>query len=56
MFLPIPSVAPSAGRRPLEMKYTFPNTLSPVFSEYMWLWESISKTLGVVASIFLYFQ
>ena len=41
---------------PFEMKYTFPNTLSLVVSEYMWLWGSISKTLGVVAIIFLYLQ
>ena len=30
--------APSVGRRPLEMKYTYPNTLSHIVS--------ISKTIG----------
>ena len=29
------------------MKYTYPSTLGNVISEYIWLWGSISKTLGV---------
>ena len=41
--------APSGGRCPLEMKYTYPSTLGHVVSECIWLWESISQTLGVVA-------
>ena len=43
LFFPAPSGAPSGGRRPLEMECTFPNTLSRVISEYMWLGWSISK-------------
>ena len=27
--------APSGGRRPLEMKYTYPSTLGDVVSEYI---------------------
>ena len=30
--------APSGGKRPLEMKYTYPNTLSHAVSEYIQLW------------------
>ena len=52
----MPSLALSGGRRPLEMKYTFPNTLSHVVSEYIWFWGSIFKTLGVVACLFLQLQ
>ena len=48
--------APSGGRRPLGMKYTYPNTLGLVVSEYIWLWESISKTLEVVAHFVLHLQ
>ena len=44
------------GRRPLEMKFTYPDTLGHVVSEYIWLWQSISKTLGVVACLFLHLQ
>ena len=40
--------APPGGRRPLEIKYTYPSTLGHVVSEYIWLWGSISKTLGGV--------
>ena len=40
--------APSGGIRPLEMKYTYPSTLGHVVSESIWLWESVSKTLGGV--------
>ena len=40
--------APSGGRRPLKMKYIYPSTLGHVVSEYIWLWGSISKTLGGV--------
>ena len=40
----IPSVAPSGERRPLEMNYAFPNTLSRAVSEYIWIRVSISKT------------
>ena len=40
--------APSGGRRPLEMKYTYPSTLGHVLAEYIWFWEFISKTLGGV--------
>ena len=36
-------------RRPLEMKHTYPSTLSHVVSEYIRLWEFIPKTPGVVA-------
>ena len=32
----------------MEMKYTYPSTLGDVVSEYIWLWGSISKTLGGV--------
>ena len=35
--------APSGGRCPLEIKYTFPITLGHVVSKYIWLWDSISK-------------
>ena len=38
------------------MKYTYPSKLGHVVSEYIWLWGSISKTLGVVACIFLHLQ
>ena len=48
--------APSGGRRPLELKYAYPSTLGDVVSEYIWLWESISKTLGVVACFVLHLQ
>ena len=41
--------AHSGGRRPLEMKYTYLSNLGHIFSHYIWLWESISKTLLVVA-------
>ena len=44
--------APLGGRCPSEMKYTYPSTLGHVVSEYIWLWESISKTLGVIACFF----
>ena len=37
------------GGRPLEIKCSFPSTLGHVDSKYMWLWGSISKTLGLVA-------
>ena len=48
--------APSGGRHPLEIKYTYPSTLGYVVSEYIWLWGSISKTLGMVACFFLHLQ
>ena len=38
----------SGGRRPLELKYSYPSSLGHVVSEYIWLWGSISKTLGGV--------
>ena len=38
------------------MKYTFSSSLRHVVSEYIWLWQSISKTLGVVACFFLHLQ
>ena len=41
-------LAPSGGGRPLEMKCAYPSTLGHVVSEYIWLWGSISKTLGGV--------
>ena len=44
--------APSGGRRPLEMRYTYPITLVHVVSGYIWLWKSISKTLEVIALFF----
>ena len=47
---------PSGGRRPLEMKYTYPSALVHLLSEFMWLWGSISKPLGVVAFFFLHLQ
>ena len=43
-FFPKLSVAPSGGRRPLEIKYTFPNTLSRVVSEYIWLGDLFPKS------------
>ena len=49
-------LAPSGGRHPLEIKCTYPSTLDHVVSECIWLWGSISKTLGVVACIFLHLQ
>ena len=33
---------------PLEMSYTYPSSLGHGLSEYIWLWESISKSLGGV--------
>ena len=52
LIFPIALVAPSGGRCPLEMKYTFLSTLHHVGSEYIWLLGSVSKTLGVVACFF----
>ena len=52
LFFPGPSVAPSGGRPPLKMKYTYPSTLHHVVSEYIWVWQSISKALGVVVCFF----
>merc|ERR1712121_383417 len=52
LFFPAPSGAPSGGRRPLEMKYASSSSLRHVVSEYIWLWQFISKTLGVVACFF----
>ena len=49
LFFPAPSGAPSGGRRPLEMKCTYSSSLRYVVSEYIWLWQSTSKTLGVLA-------
>ena len=46
----------SGGRRPLEMKDTYPSTLGDVPSEYIWLTGSISKTLGVVACFYMPLQ
>ena len=43
-------------RRPLELKYTYPNTLIDAFADYIILWESISKILGVVAYFVLHLQ
>ena len=48
--------APSGERCPLEMKYTYPSTLGHVVSEYIWLWGSIAKSLGVVSCMFLHHQ
>ena len=56
LFFFAPSGAPSGGRRPLEMNYTSSSSLCHVVSEYIWLWQSISKTLGVVARFFLHLQ
>ena len=40
----------SGGRCPLEIKYTYPITLGHLVSEYIiWLWDSIAKTIVVVA-------
>ena len=47
---------PSGMRRPLELKYTYPNTLIDAFADYIILWESISKILGVVAYFVLHLQ
>ena len=30
--------APPGGRRPLEMKYSYPSIVGHVVSEYLWLW------------------
>ena len=35
--------APSVERRPFVLKYTSPNTLSHVVSEYIWLWGLSTK-------------
>ena len=47
-----PSGAPSGGRCPLEMKYTYPSSLCHVVSEYIWLGLYSSKTHGLVACFF----
>ena len=44
--------APSGGRCPLKMNYTYPSSLCHVVSEYIWLGWPISKTLGVLACYF----
>ena len=49
-------LAPSGGRRPLEMKYTYPSTLGHVVSEYIWLLGSISKNQVLVACFFFTFR
>ena len=33
----------------MEMKYTYPNTVNHIVSDYICLWKFISKTLGLVA-------
>ena len=48
--------APSGGRRPLEMKHTYPSTLGREVSEYIWFWGSVSKTPEAVACFFLNLQ
>ena len=39
----------SGGRRPLGIKYTYPNTFGYPFSEHKWLCRFMSKALGVAA-------
>ena len=40
----------------MEMKYTYPITLVHLLSDYIWLWDSISKTLGMIAYFIVHLQ
>ena len=56
LFFHASSGAPSGGRHPLEMKYSYPGSLCNVVLEYIWLKWFISKNPWSVGLFVLYPQ